>query len=347
MRMCAVRLGIAALFLSSAFGQSPDRVLSFTHSNTTQGNLEIADLIRLVVGVHGSVDTERKTFSISGAPDNLAAAAWLFSQLDAPAAGQPGAPQSRPGAGDNNLRVYRLTNINTPTGLQELVNAIRSVVEANRMMPVASLNAIVLRGTGEQVKAADFLIGELDKPAGAPLSNPPAYRYQPGNNQPSDVIRVFYMKNVQTPMQVQETVNALRSVGEINRMFPFSSRQAIMARASEGQMAVTEWLIQQLDKPVPASGPASAEPAMSAFSITRAGWDRDPGDQVAVRVFRLANADTAQAQQSIVNAVRTSTNCQRMFPVAWQKAIALRGTETQAFNAAALIKQMDVPAPKP
>jgi type II secretory pathway component GspD/PulD (secretin) len=349
MRRFAARLGIAALFLSLAFGQSPDRVLSFTHSNTAQGYQEIGNAIRSVAEVQGSVDAERKTLSVSGAPEKLAVAAWLFSQLDAPAAvGRPGTPQSMPGIADNNLRIYRLVNANTPTALQELLNATRSVVEINRMFPIASQSAIILRGTEEQVKAADFLIGELDKPAGKPLSNPPAYPYQPGNNQPADVIRVFYLKNIQTPTQLQETVNAVRSLAEINRMFPFGPLNAIMARASEGQMAATEWLIQQLDRPVRASGqPAPAEPAMSEYRIPQASWGRDPGDQVAMRIFRLANADAPQALQSITNAVRASTKCNRIFPVGGQKAIVLRGTETQAFDAQALIKQMDVPAPKP
>jgi type II secretory pathway component GspD/PulD (secretin) len=350
MRTSAVRLGMAALFLSSAFGQNSDRVLAFSQTNTPQGYQEIANLIAGVAEVRVSPNAVQKTLAISGAPDYIAAAAWLFNQFDAPAApGQSAPPQqyTMTGVNDNNLRVYRLVNIKTPTGLQELVNATRSVLEINRMFPLASQNAIALRATQSQVAAADFLIGHLDQPSEAPPPGAPAqYRYQPVNNQPAGLISICYMKYAQSPMQLQEAVNAARSLAEVNRMFPYSPLKAIVVRDQEGKVGAVEWLIQQLDRPVVSGGQgASGAPAMSEYRM-QGDWRApgQPGDQDVMRLFRLANAATPQIIQSITNAVRTSTKCQRTFPVSWQRAIALRGTESQAAEAERLIKQLDVPS---
>ncbi len=341
----AARLGIAAFFLSLGYGQSADRLLAFTQTNTAQGYQEIGNVIRSVAEVQGSVDPVQKTLSVSGAPDKLAAAAWLFKELDAPVAvGQPGASQqyTMTGVNDNNLRVYRLVNVKAQTALQELVNAARSVLEINRMFPVPSQNVIALRTTQEKVAAADFLIGQLDRPSDAVRGIPPAqYRYIPVNNQPADLVWVCYLKYAQTPRQLQEIVNAVRSLTEMNRMFPYSPLFAVAARDAEWKIAAAQWLIQELDKPVLPSGqPGSGEPAMSEYRV--AAVPTQPSDVNVMRVFRLSNANTPQALQSIVNAVRVSTKCQRMFPDSSQRAIAMRGTEAQAAEAERLIKQMDV-----
>jgi hypothetical protein len=346
------RFGIAGLFLSFAFGQNPDRVLQFTQDNTTSGYQEISNLIRSVADVQGSVDTVQKTISISGAPDNVAAASWIFYRLDAP--GGPGSQleYKMPGAGANVVRLLRLTNAQSPTELQSAVNLLRSVLEVNRMFALNSQNLIAVRGTEAQTAAVGWLIAQLDQPIGPSMPDPPSstYRYEPGNNQPTDLLCVFYLKYAQSPTQIQELVNAIRSLVEINRLFPYNQHQAAAARGTESQIAAAKWLIQELDKPVLPSGqPASTKPAVSEYRVPQGGgWPGRAENLQVMRVFRLANADTPQSVQTIVNAVRAGTNCNRLFGYVEQRAIAMMGTDSQAAAAERLITELDVPAvPKP
>ncbi len=63
------------------------------------------------------------------------------------------------------------------------------------------------------------------------------------------VMRVFYLSNVFSQAELQEIVNAVRSVTEINRMFPYTSQNAIIARDEADKVALAGKIIQDLDRP--------------------------------------------------------------------------------------------------
>ncbi len=63
------------------------------------------------------------------------------------------------------------------------------------------------------------------------------------------VARVFYLSNVNTPQELQEIVNAVRSVADIQRFFPYNSQNAIIAKGSADQIALAEKILHDLDKP--------------------------------------------------------------------------------------------------
>lgn len=63
------------------------------------------------------------------------------------------------------------------------------------------------------------------------------------------VMRVFYLNNVQTPQELQEIVNAVRSVADIQRLFPYNSQNAIIARGEADRIALAGKIIHDLDKP--------------------------------------------------------------------------------------------------
>jgi general secretion pathway protein D len=63
------------------------------------------------------------------------------------------------------------------------------------------------------------------------------------------VAKVFYLTNVSSPQELQEIVNAVRSVADIQRLFPYSSQNAIIAKGSADQVALAEKLLHDLDKP--------------------------------------------------------------------------------------------------
>ncbi len=63
------------------------------------------------------------------------------------------------------------------------------------------------------------------------------------------VAKVFYLSNVNTAQELQEIVNAVRSIADIQRFFPYNSQNAIIAKGSADQVALAEKILHDLDKP--------------------------------------------------------------------------------------------------
>ena len=63
------------------------------------------------------------------------------------------------------------------------------------------------------------------------------------------VMKVFYLTNVNTPQELQEIVTAVRSVADIQRLFVYNAQNAIIARGEADRIALAEKIIHDLDKP--------------------------------------------------------------------------------------------------
>ena len=61
------------------------------------------------------------------------------------------------------VKTFYLSNVSQPTELQDIVNAMRTILEINRIQQLPSQGAIVVRGTPDQVALAEKLIGDIDK----------------------------------------------------------------------------------------------------------------------------------------------------------------------------------------
>src|SRR6185312_7976708 len=61
------------------------------------------------------------------------------------------------------LKTFYLSNISTPTDLQDITNVLRQVLELQKMQQVNSQNAIIIRDTPDKVAMAEKLINDLDK----------------------------------------------------------------------------------------------------------------------------------------------------------------------------------------
>ena len=62
------------------------------------------------------------------------------------------------------VKVFYLTNVLTAQELQEIVTAIRSVVEIQKIFTYQAQNAIIVRGEADKVSLAEKLVADLDKP---------------------------------------------------------------------------------------------------------------------------------------------------------------------------------------
>jgi general secretion pathway protein D len=65
---------------------------------------------------------------------------------------------------DNAVQVFYLTNLTTPQELQEISTVLRTVADIKKVFTYSSMNAIIARGTPDQILLAEKLINDLDKP---------------------------------------------------------------------------------------------------------------------------------------------------------------------------------------
>jgi len=65
---------------------------------------------------------------------------------------------------DHVTRVFYLNNITSAPELQEVMTAVRTVTNVRNIFPVSSQNALVIRGTTDQIELAEKIILDIDKP---------------------------------------------------------------------------------------------------------------------------------------------------------------------------------------
>src|SRR5215472_9124151 len=61
------------------------------------------------------------------------------------------------------IKTFYLSNLSQATELQDVVNAMRTLLEVSRIQQLQSQNAIIVRGTPDQIVLAQKLVDDLDK----------------------------------------------------------------------------------------------------------------------------------------------------------------------------------------
>jgi len=97
----------------------------------------------------GIISFETKTFWRPVTPNTI------FVAQDTPA--------KRKELEQNVIKTFYLSNLSQPTELQDVVNAMRTILEVSRIQQLPSQGAIVVRGTPDQVALAQKLVDDLDK----------------------------------------------------------------------------------------------------------------------------------------------------------------------------------------
>ena len=324
--MVAGRSLLAGCFAIAVWGQTADKVFYFAHLETPQALQEVTNAVRAIGDIRDvSVDAAKRSLTVKGTAEQLAVAGWLTAEMD-----KPGKATGTRDLPINDVKaplaqVYYLSHVDTPQDLQEIVNAVRSVTDIQRCFPMNQQKAIVLRALPEQVKAADWLFGLLDRPAGAPGGAiPPDYRLSEAayDARGGLVARVAPLAHLDTPQAIQEITNVIRSLADMQRCFPIQSRRILVMRGSDDQMTLAKWLLEQLDSP---AGQGTTE-----FKVGGAG------NQIAQVAY--VNARTPQSLMETVVEIRTQTQIQRVFAFNPQKAVALRGTADQLARAQQVIQ---------
>jgi len=72
-------------------------------------------------------------------------------------------PAKRKELQQNVIKTFYLSNLSQPTELQDVVNAMRTILEVSRIQQLPTQGAIIVRGTPDQVALAEKLVGDIDK----------------------------------------------------------------------------------------------------------------------------------------------------------------------------------------
>ncbi|MEO7653152.1 MAG: hypothetical protein ABIZ80_22060 [Bryobacteraceae bacterium] len=220
-------------------------------------------------------------------------------------------------------RVLHFRYADTVEGLQEIATVIKAMTEVSESMMDLPQRELKLRGTPAQLAFAEWLLAELDKPAGRP-SGPDSSQHEyrlPGAGD--EALRIFYVSHTATPEDLQEVATMVRSMGDIRRLFTCNATSAITLRGTPDQIALAEWLVNALD---------SQSQAAREFTM--------PGnnDDVA-RVFFLTPEESPKRLQEVAAKVRTELGVPRLFIYNGQRALALRGTPPQIAQADRVIQE--------
>jgi hypothetical protein len=322
-----LRFAVLPLVCAAAFAQEQTRTFTFAHTQNSQQMQEVVNTVRSIGEIRNvSVDPLQRILTVAGTADQLAFASWLFTDLDRPVS-RPQTLQVRdstfPDPQTRSVKIFYPAHLSTAQQVQEVVNAIRSIAEVQRCVALNGPGAIVVRGTSEQMALAEWLVGELDRSlAGKRPEGKREYNFSdaalPNVDRRSPAVRIYYPARLSTPQDIQELVNGLRSIAEVQRVVAFTASGAILARSSDDQAAVTDWLVKELDRG--ASAPAARDYAWRAGTV-RSAWLAKSADLPAT-----------------VAKVRQASGMQRVVGLQRQRAIVMRGTPEQLAAADAVLR---------
>ncbi len=123
-------------------------------------------------------------------------------------------PAKRKELEQNVIKTFYLSNLSQPTELQDVVNAIRTILEVSRIQQLPSQGAIVVRGTPDQMALVQKLVDDLDKAKPEVLIEVAVMQvsrdkmHTLGINPPTS-ISVQLQNNINTPAPTTTTTNGV------------------------------------------------------------------------------------------------------------------------------------------
>jgi hypothetical protein len=235
-------------------GDDVVQIFYLRNTETMQRLQEVSTTVRSIGDIKRSFTYNAlRAVAVRGTPDQAALAEFLFTEIDKPGI-EPGSSQQsrsspahiyRPDSAEGVVRVFYLPNTKTVQNFQELVTTVRTVVNVRRLFTYNAPRAVVVRGTAEQIELADWLFNELDKPTNSKNAHPPEYHLPTASD---DVVRVFYLSNVQTVQRLQEIAVQAQSVTHQRAVLPYTAARAVIMRGTTAEIAEADRLIKARDR---------------------------------------------------------------------------------------------------
>jgi hypothetical protein len=165
-------------------------------------------------------------------------------------------------------KVLSLPNFSTAYELQDVVNMFRTIADFTDIYPNQSEHSVSLKGTREQLAIAEKLVGVLESlraSGGRERSSVLVYQLKGSLSGTSEaekmlvqsprtastvceltscVIKALYLPDFST-VQLQDTVNKVRSTAQITRTSLSPSNHVIVIRGTSEQVALAEKLTNE------------------------------------------------------------------------------------------------------
>jgi hypothetical protein len=170
-------------------------------------------------------------------------AAWLLDKLDRASTAQDPAWESYDirDVADPAVRIFHPVKTHTAQSVQELTTVIRSVVEIRRAFLFNAPRAAVMRGTPDELAAAEWLFKVFDQGTAAqPVSG--VWRL-PGSEE--GVISVFHLSPSLPPEEFVSHAARIRTETKMRRVFPYAHARAVAVRGTADQVALAERLLRE------------------------------------------------------------------------------------------------------
>jgi hypothetical protein len=190
--------------------------------------LRLVGYVRKVVN-----DSSLKVLVVRGSESQMAVAMYLVGALDitqAPSTAPPGIQLRSPTGSTKLVRIFYLAYANSQAAEQQIMAALRNVLEVKSVFNFYVPPAIAVRGSADEMSAAQWLVQSLDI-APDPKSPPPVARefHITGIAREDNVVGVFY-----SPKSKPGSLTASA----------IDNPQALVVRGSAGQIAAAEQLMQ-------------------------------------------------------------------------------------------------------
>ena len=302
------------------FGQGQDKTFYVTQPASAADLTAMATAVRTVIGLQRiSTDYEHAALVMQGPVDQLAAADWLLQQLDAPLASKADYKTM-----SDAIAVMPMSASATVAEITALTTVIRTVSDLQRLFPLERQKALVGRGSPEKIASAEWMIQQLLPREGKPPAGDSAAYPSPIVATRSDgenpIVRIFRMDPGTTNAQLTSTVTAIRTVADLQRLFPFQTDEAIVASGPPERVAVAEWMVHELT--LKSTANATHQTAIPGLM-----------DGI-VRLFFVPEQTDLTA---MVMQIRASTGIRRTFPFNQPRAVVVRGRPDQVSTAEALV----------
>jgi type II secretory pathway component GspD/PulD (secretin) len=249
-------------------GKSDDVIRVFHLANIgpkpPQGIQEILTVLRTVGDVQKIFNySALADLVVRGPASQIALSEYLIKSLDV----VPGSVTTSqafqfqtPSQGSQTARVFYLATMKAPQQIQEILTTLRTVADIQKVFNFTPLNALAIRGTADDIATSEWIIHSLDITASAEAGFSAGVReyIMPKNWPDGGVIRVFYPAHINTPQQLQQTMTAIRTKLQIQKIFNYSAPQlapphspawvALVVRGTADQITKTEQLILDQDQ---------------------------------------------------------------------------------------------------
>jgi hypothetical protein len=228
------------------------RVFYLSNTATVQSFGEVATAVHALFGSWRLFTYNAlRAIIVRGSAEQAAVAEFVFNEIDKPAISTDSShaiehthsPEFRMRImEDNVVRVFYLPNTRTVADFQLLSFIARVATDIRWMFMYNAARAVATRANEERLAAAAWLFDELDQPTNALQdSGPHEYRIPSASD---DVIRIFRLEPPVNAQRLNDVSNRIRPMTSRRIAMPYPANNAIVVRATAGQIALAEQLIK-------------------------------------------------------------------------------------------------------